>query len=163
MCSAGTARHEVCSVGTVFLRFADHVAYSSSLKTASAARFRTAFMCLEADERFLVQMQVLHETLLLMLRHDNGFQSDGDSLDAANARTARYLVAPSDETLRTGVHWPLAIPRHGTVWSVHRVLLVWVPYATQPRQLDLLHVGMNKAVEEEEEESAGTCRFDDCF
>ncbi len=138
------------------MRFANHVAYSSSLKTASAARFRTAFMRLEADERFLVQMQVLRKTLLLMLCHDNGFQSDGDSLDAADARTARYLAVPSDETLRATIHWPPAIPRHGTAWPAHRVLLVWVPHATQLRQLDLLHVSMNNAVKEEEEKSAGT-------
>jgi hypothetical protein len=69
-------------------------------------------------------MQVLRETLLLMLRYDNGFQSDGDSLDSADARTARYLAAPSDETLRAAVHWPPVIPRHGTVWPAHRVLLV---------------------------------------
>jgi hypothetical protein len=31
------------------------------------------FMRLEADERFLVQMQVLCELLLLMLGQDNGF------------------------------------------------------------------------------------------
>jgi hypothetical protein len=138
------------------LRFADHVAYSSSLKTASAARFRTAFIRLEADERFLVQMQVLRETLLLMLRYDNGFQSDGDSLDAADAWTARYLAAPSDETLRAAVHWLPAILGHRTAWPAHCVLLVLVPHATQLWQLDLLHVGMNNAVEEGEEESAGT-------
>ncbi len=138
------------------MRFANHVAYSSSLKTASAARFCTAFMRLEADERFLVQMQVLRESLLLMLRHDNGFLSHGDSVDAANARLQRYLAAPSNETLRAAVHWPPAIPHHGTTWPAHCVLLVWVPHATQPRQLDLLHVGMNNAEEKEEEESAGT-------
>ncbi len=86
------------------MRFADHVAYSSSLKTASVARFRAAFMRLEADERFLVQMQVLRESLLLMLGQDNSFQSAGHSVDAANARLARYLAAPSDETLRAAVH-----------------------------------------------------------
>ncbi len=101
-------------------------------------------------------MQVLRETLLLMLRHDNGFQSDSNSLDASDARMARYLAEPLDKTLRAAVHWPLAIPRHRTAWLVHRVLLLRLPHMTQPRQLDLLHVGMNNVVEEEEVESVGT-------
>jgi hypothetical protein len=61
-----------------------------------------------------MQMQVLRETLLLMLRHDNGFQSHGDSVDVADAQLAPYLTAPSDETLRAAVHWPPAILCHET-------------------------------------------------
>jgi hypothetical protein len=75
-------------------------------------------------------MQVLRESLLLMLSQDNNFQSAGDSFDAADARLQRYLAAPSDETLRAAVHWPPAIPRQGTEWPAHCVLLVWVPHAT---------------------------------
>jgi hypothetical protein len=130
----------------------DHVACSSSLKTASEARFCAAFIRLKADEQFLVQMQELRKTLLLMLRHDNGFQSDGDSVDAADARLARYLAAPSDEMLRAAMHWPPAILRHGMAWPAHRMLLVWVPHAMQSQQLDLLHVGMNNVMEEDEKE-----------
>ncbi len=95
-----------------------------------------------------------------MLGHDNGFQSAGNSVDATNARLARYLAAPSDEALRVIVHWPPAILHNKTAWPAHRVLLVWVPHPTQPRQLDLLHVSMNDAAEkeetEEEEKVAGT-------
>ncbi len=89
-------------------------------------------MRLKADKRFLVQMQVLHEMLLLMLRHNTSFQSDSDSVDAADAWLARYLAAPSDETLRAIVHWPPAFPHPGTAWLAHRVLLVWMLHATQP-------------------------------
>ncbi len=72
-------------IGAVFLRFADHIACCSSLKTTNAASYRMAFMCLEADQRFLVQMQVLRESLLFILGQDNGFQSAGNSVDATNA------------------------------------------------------------------------------
>jgi hypothetical protein len=139
-------------VGAIFLRFADHIACCSSLKTTNAASYRMAFMRLEADERFLMQMQMLRESLLLMLGQVNGLQSAGNSVDAADARLQRYLAALSDETLRAAVHWPPAIQRQGTAWPAHRVLLVWVPHATQPQQRELLHVGMNDAAVEEEKE-----------
>ncbi len=148
----GSAWGMYVRVRAIFLRFADHIACCSSLKTTNAASYRMAFMRLKADERFLVQMQVLRESLLLMLGQDNGFQSAGDSVDAANARLQRYLAAPSDETLRAAVHWPPAIPRQGTAWPAHRVLLVWVPHVMQPQQRELLHVGMNDAAVEEKEE-----------
>jgi hypothetical protein len=125
------------------LIYTDHLA-CSSLKTASAANYCAAFERLEADERFLVQAQVLRESLLLMLGHDNGFQSAGDSVDAADTLLARYFVAPSDETLCAAVYWPPAILRHGTSWPAHRVQMVWVPLTTEPRQLELLFDGMDE-------------------